>query len=515
MKFNIKLFYKYIFILLLISGLLFYIRNEKDSNNKYYFYLIDYQTLIYTYNHFYRDTLSFEKYLNILFKSGIRGVLTSYYKLSDILNFYNNIMLLREFQLPENLKNKIKKEYLNINYLYLIVPQKLNNCIEEIPDYTDKIKKDKYNIYIYKYNFFTLNSYKINIKIPQENLLKKYFKIIKLKHLRYPGNIDSFLVKKNNQYIIEKKIENKELIIKFHYFNKYGKEKFIDENYRAIIDRNVKGIYIRDIKDKNFEIVDFLPLIKKLNKRLEVMGYKIKDISFIPVSFNKISLYFLTFLYLFVYIFILYLLFSIFLFLWNNNFFSIRNGLLFILFILSSAFLISNILFNSLTYIDSSVIIGIKLFFLIPFLEFLIIIFKPYKNKIFSINITVKYFILINVLYILLLLIMIRSGNYNLFYTSLESKLRNSLLHIFLIRPRFKEMFFYAFLFLLFYESNFIKKNWIYFFLLSLPGIATTFNSFLHIHTPVMISLIRSIYGIIISFLFSLLLYIGIRFYEK
>lgn len=84
-----------------------------------------------------------------------------------------------------------------------------------------------------------------------------------------------------------------------------------------------------------------------------------------------------------------------------------------------------------------------------------------------------------------------RSGNYGL-VTTAERRFRDFLDEIFIIRPRFKEVFGYIFLPMAFKKDS--RYSFIYEFFGAI-ALASTFNTFCHIKMPIFVSIYRSFLG--------------------
>jgi hypothetical protein len=105
----------------------------------------------------------------------------------------------------------------------------------------------------------------------------------------------------------------------------------------------------------------------------------------------------------------------------------------------------------------------------------------------------------------------LRSGNY-LNIAIVETWMRNTLESLLFVRPRTKE-FLIGFPLLMtaymFVDSK-ISRHWIWFFnALGAVALISIVNSFCHVHTPLVISLYRSIIGVIFGFIFAWI-YIGV-----
>ena len=146
---------------------------------------------------------------------------------------------------------------------------------------------------------------------------------------------------------------------------------------------------------------------------------------------------------------------------------------------------------------------GVKLsLLLLPFLVFVREFFDEKSGflrsgeKLKMIDIFVFSVILAGGVYYIL-----RSGNYS-FVLNAERKFRDTIESIFIVRPRFKEIIGYAFLFftLRIRERGLIGRYHFIFPVLGSLGIVGTVNTFCHIKSPIFIDLYRSFLGIIIGY---------------
>ena len=116
----------------------------------------------------------------------------------------------------------------------------------------------------------------------------------------------------------------------------------------------------------------------------------------------------------------------------------------------------------------------------------------------------------------------LRSGNHISFSIPIfEIQLREWLESLFFVRPRTKEFLIgYPVLLctILFIDKG-ISRQWLWFFnLLGVVALISVVNSFCHIHTPLTISLTRTLLGLIIGLLFGLItaiFYKSIRYFIK
>jgi Na+/proline symporter len=92
-----------------------------------------------------------------------------------------------------------------------------------------------------------------------------------------------------------------------------------------------------------------------------------------------------------------------------------------------------------------------------------------------------------------------RSGNSGN-ASSIEMAMRNALEEIFYVRPRTKEfMLGYPAILIAFFMLKRNIKNAQYLLIVGSIGTMSTVNTFTHLHTPIVYSLLRSIYGIVLG----------------
>ncbi|RAP31462.1 hypothetical protein DID78_01340 [Candidatus Marinamargulisbacteria bacterium SCGC AG-343-D04] len=116
-------------------------------------------------------------------------------------------------------------------------------------------------------------------------------------------------------------------------------------------------------------------------------------------------------------------------------------------------------------------------------------------------------------------ILLIRSGNFLLlpsFYA--ESHLRELLESVFYVRPRTKEFLIgYPFLILSFmFVDEKISRVWIWFFnILGSISLVSVINSFCHIHTPLFISLYRTVLGLLFGIAMTLIYFFLYRLFRS
>ncbi len=155
---------------------------------------------------------------------------------------------------------------------------------------------------------------------------------------------------------------------------------------------------------------------------------------------------------------------------------------------------------------------GIKLSLILPIILSIFIVCKM-DNIINLMKKTVVWedIVLFTFIVCVGLIYTVRSSNAGLgLVSSIELKVRMFLEHVFIYRPRFKEFLFGHPLLVvgLYYMGN-IKMKFKYygiFIVLGLVGQVSIINSFMHIHTPYMVSLVRSLWGMLLGIIFGVLL---------
>ena len=152
-----------------------------------------------------------------------------------------------------------------------------------------------------------------------------------------------------------------------------------------------------------------------------------------------------------------------------------------------------------ISFVLPLILIGL-FFFLRPhripsfFFVFKRVIFAPIRTVSLVATLVSLAFVFIYVL---------RSGNYFTFNVPfIEDQMRILLEDVFTIRPRTKEFLIgYPFLFLAYYYvDRVIPRSWLWFFnMLGCVALISFINSFCHLHTPVLISVYRSMIGVLLG----------------
>lgn len=106
-------------------------------------------------------------------------------------------------------------------------------------------------------------------------------------------------------------------------------------------------------------------------------------------------------------------------------------------------------------------------------------------------------------------LYILRSGNFGIGVFDAEKVARGLLENVMIVRPRTKEFLIgYPVLFLgmIYYLKG--RRAWLWpFLLIGIIGPISTLNTFCHIHSPLMISFLRSIYGVILGIFIGTIIY--------
>ncbi len=167
---------------------------------------------------------------------------------------------------------------------------------------------------------------------------------------------------------------------------------------------------------------------------------------------------------------------------------------------------------------------GVKISFVIPII--LVLLIMIYKHHEFSLKETEKWikkpitygaiFILV-VLALMMLVYIMKSGNSGQ-VSALEIKIRQLLTNILGVRPRTKEFLIgYPVLMLITYYG-YRKFHWPL-LILATVGPISLVNTYTHLHTPVVISLIRSVYGLVIGMVIGMIAIIivdaGLKYFLK
>lgn len=154
---------------------------------------------------------------------------------------------------------------------------------------------------------------------------------------------------------------------------------------------------------------------------------------------------------------------------------------------------------------------GTKLSLFLPFVFIIPFICNLNDIKIFlKKTVQIKDILIVSIIIIIIAIMVIRSDYQILQINGIEIKIRSILEKIFIYRPRFKEFLIgYPLLMLGLYRKN---RFFIY---LGLIGQVSLINTFLHIHTPIYVSVIRTFCGILIGLLLGVLLIYILEYTKK
>ncbi len=174
---------------------------------------------------------------------------------------------------------------------------------------------------------------------------------------------------------------------------------------------------------------------------------------------------------------------------------------------------------------------GVKLAFLMPLLIITFYYFLEYivrekdttvKDKIFElleINLKVKHLVILGIVGLAGIYYILRTGNFPILdIPAIEESFRNSLEDLLYVRPRFKEFLIGhpAFIIGLYFFKDIKKSLTLYFLgLLAVIGQLNMLNSFAHIHTPVLISLLRTIHGLWLGLILGLIAVLILKYLLK
>jgi uncharacterized membrane protein (UPF0136 family) len=331
---------------------------------------------------------------------------------------------------------------------------------------------------------------------------------------------------------------------------KLGVEKTTDRYFKAVYERNVRVLYLKPFDERE----DTIKFIKGLAEKLHKFGYHLETakpfrhmnnneglklivaVSIIAIislvltlwspklaylcfglgtlvlvtlySFNSqliLELMALKSAIIFPLITFIYLVNSI---KGNNTLINTYN--LFIQGItitLCGGVLIGGLLADREYLLQVSQFRGIKLAFLLPLiLSIVYYLYFEYGslgdlrkdiNKLLTRKISIQDVIIISTLIIGGIIYLIRTGNNPIIpVTGLELQLRALLEDILVIRPRFKSFLLGHPLLILGIYLSFKEQQYLWLLLLGLIGQITILNTFSHLHTPFIISLIRVLIGV-------------------
>ena len=154
---------------------------------------------------------------------------------------------------------------------------------------------------------------------------------------------------------------------------------------------------------------------------------------------------------------------------------------------------------------------GVKLMHVAPIIiVFLAGILQNWDSKailkLWNYKLPIKHLVLLGLLGLLGLFYLGRTGNFILPVSQFELAVRNWLEKTLIVRPRIKEFLFGHPLLVLALRTR-KPKGWSWFFVFAVIGQLSIVNTFCHLHTPLVISLMRMAYGLILGYLFGLILF--------
>src|SRR6056297_1641098 len=320
--------------------------------------------------------------------------------------------------------------------------------------------------------------------------------------------------------------------------NKYSQTKIIDRYLRAVRERDIRFLYLRPIikENQNFDFVKNMNknYIKSLSNQLKTEGYNLADKAVYYQTFSNSS-FFLLISALGILVGGILLL---------NEFFKFHKEIiLYILFILGIIAILFIYTFFDIYIFRTGLALGSSIIF--PSLAVITQLLKKDKKKtvlnyiigalitltgaIFLISALADISYLTKIqqfrgvklaflmpLVIITIYYILRTGNFPILaVSSIEEKIRVILEKLLYVRPRFKEFLIGhpAFIIALYYFKD-LKNNYVLYFLslLAVVGQLNITNSFAHIHTPVLISLLRTIHGLWLGLLIGLVVVFIIRF---
>jgi len=153
---------------------------------------------------------------------------------------------------------------------------------------------------------------------------------------------------------------------------------------------------------------------------------------------------------------------------------------------------------------------GVKISFLAPLVLVLIIII--YKNHDFDLRVIEKWIkkpitygttAILAILALVMLIYVIKSGNSGQ-AIDLEIQIRQLLTNVLGVRPRTKEFLIGYPLLMIITYYGYKKFHWPLLIIAAMGPISLV-NTYTHIHTPIMISLIRSLYGVVIGMVIGII----------
>ncbi|MDD5066088.1 MAG: DUF5693 family protein [bacterium] len=528
---------------LLVITLLFYgYRLDIEVRSKNTAFLLEYNAFL---NYWQKENIPVSDFIKKMKDTGINNVLVYPATLSNLLNEYNDILLIK----GGNLNLLGHRSVFHPEAVYLMVPSRLKDIQLKLKYRTKVFQSGAYKVF----EFFRSTAFISDIPVSylhsyEKTLSREGITIIRAKNEPLLKNIDEFFDTGRNRFIGSPGRGNG--LLKIHLFQKRinvreDEKVFIQENFRAVLERRVNSILIHALQRQN-QLVGLFTVIDPLKQKLERKGYHLQTIQelvpvmddwiirshrcllviltlcFIFFRFRPLFKYSLTVSLILVlldprlfYLVILtagfYGLNEYIITRYGQRKFSYKELGLSLVSLFLLGLVVSNYLFDPLTSADPRQVPAVKLAFLIPFLLFLV----QYKrfNKltwrsVFKAKITLMEYCFYSLFASCIVFLLLRSGNYALPVPLFEISIRNALETLFFIRPRFKEIIFYQFLFypVLLRSRQDVRNNFFPLYMLALVGMASTLNSFLHVPALSYYTVMRSVLGILAGGIFSLAL---------
>lgn len=161
---------------------------------------------------------------------------------------------------------------------------------------------------------------------------------------------------------------------------------------------------------------------------------------------------------------------------------------------------------------------GVKLVYIIPIL--FMVVYAVWGSTRLLLNASIRYWhlIIIGILGAVVYYYISRTGNEGT-ASSLELSLRGMMENILYVRPRFKEVLIgFPFFVLALYVMKQHKQAGLYLLIPSVIGYLSLVNTFTHLHIPLYVSLLRSVYslagGLVIGLIFIWLYKLGVKGYH-
>ncbi|MBN1823680.1 MAG: hypothetical protein JW803_05110 [Endomicrobiales bacterium] len=146
----------------------------------------------------------------------------------------------------------------------------------------------------------------------------------------------------------------------------------------------------------------------------------------------------------------------------------------------------------------------VRVVMLIPLVASFFMLFpKEEIRNMLSNDVKVRHLAVGALAVVVMVIIMIRAGNNSAGWLQFDQFIREITEDIFIVRPRTKEFIFGQ---PLLFAGLYFRNPWM--ILIGVVGQVSMVNTFLHAHTPVIVSLLRSIYGIFLGFTIG---FIGVK----